>query len=244
LLLSNVSMGEDASGNRQEGSARSAGAARQVGGGPSAVGDRQVHAAWKGWLAALATDAEAALSAALAYESLPSDARNAWLDALEADARDLGVPTLALYAPLLSVESDAARRERMECAVATGLVSAPSEFIATRALHGIAADGTHACIVMAPLYLAFVQVLWCRYRPDGGVLSVLHDPIRHLKDAADLADVDGIAVAPAPLALVVEELAHAILADRRAQRPPSGALVSFAHLFDPASAIAEDVAVR
>jgi hypothetical protein len=48
-----------------------------------------------------------------------------------------------------------------------------------------------------------------------------------------LGDVDGVAVEPTPLRIVVEELAHAILADKREQRVTPAALASFAHLFGP-----------
>ena len=65
------------------------------------------------WLAALAKDASAATAAALAYQSLPADGRDAWLDALDADAADVGVPKVALYAPLLGVEQDEGRRARI-----------------------------------------------------------------------------------------------------------------------------------
>jgi hypothetical protein len=75
--------------------------------------DPRVLGAWRSWLSALASDAEAALAAAMAYSSLGDDARNAWLDALEADAAAVDVPKIALYAPLLAVEADAARRARM-----------------------------------------------------------------------------------------------------------------------------------
>ena len=197
---------------------------------------------WRRWLRALATDAEAALGAALAYESLPAQSRDAWLDALDTDVSDLGVPALALYAPLLSVEADEARRARMEAAVASAQEGAATQPVTARALRGVGADGTHACIVASPLYLAFVQVLWCRYRPGVGILSVRHDPIRHVNDVADLCEVNGISVAPVSLHVVVEELAHAILADQREQRPPDGALASFADLFGPAMVLGGDVA--
>src|SRR6202158_4799312 len=73
------------------------------------VNDEHVRSAWRSWLSALATDAEAAMAAALAYESLPAEGRDAWLDALDGDAADLHVPIVALYAPLLAVEMDCAR---------------------------------------------------------------------------------------------------------------------------------------
>ena len=75
--------------------------------------DPRAHAAWCKWLSALASDSEAAMAAALAYESLPDGARDAWLSALEADAPDIGVPLVALYAPLLAVESDPAPHTRV-----------------------------------------------------------------------------------------------------------------------------------
>jgi hypothetical protein len=46
-------------------------------------------------------------------------------------------------------------------------------------------------------------------------------------------EVDGVTVEPTPLRVVVEELAHAILADRRNDRMTPAALTSFAHLFGP-----------
>jgi hypothetical protein len=45
---------------------------------------------------------------------------------------------------------------------------------------------------------------------------------------------------PTPLRVVVEELAHAILADKRGQRQTPPALATFAHLFAPQLEDAED----
>src|SRR5580692_1948223 len=96
---------------------------------PAVSGHAQ--SAWRTWLSALATDAEAAMAAALAYESLPGDARDAWLDALEADAPMLDVPPVALYAPLLAVESEPGpRRARIDAVIAassTALVACGRE---------------------------------------------------------------------------------------------------------------------
>jgi hypothetical protein len=195
--------------------------------------DDRVRAAWRTWLSALATDAEAAAAAALAYESLPDEARDAWLDALEVDAVSLEVPKVALYAPLLAVEAAPSRRERMQKAIASDLDAVRARGRETLALRGVAHDGTHACLVVSPLYLDFVHVLACRYTPANGFLAVRHEPLRHRSDVGAMSDVDGISVEPTPLRLVVEELAHAILAERRAQRVPPPALASFAHLFAP-----------
>jgi hypothetical protein len=195
--------------------------------------DDRVRAAWRSWLSALATDAEAAMAAALAYESLPDEGREAWLDALEADAPGLGVPMVALYAPLLAVESAAARRARMESAIAGCADGGRGSGPETRALRGVARDGTHACLIVSPVYLDFVQVLACRYTPAGGFVAVRHEPLRHAGELGSLRDVDGVLVEPTPLPVVVEELAHAILADKREQRTTPPALASFAHLFGP-----------
>jgi hypothetical protein len=194
--------------------------------------DDRVRAAWRSWLSALATDAEAAMAAALAYESLPDEGRDAWLDALIADAPGIGVPLVALYAPLLAVEVDEARRARIEEAIAEDVDSAPTDR-ETSALLGVSADGTHACVIVAPLYLDFVQVLSCRYTPAGGFVAVRHEPLRHAGEVAIVREVDGVSVEPTPLRVVVEELAHAILADKREQRVTPAALTSFAHLFVP-----------
>jgi hypothetical protein len=195
--------------------------------------DARVKAAWRSWLSALATDAEAAMAAALAYESLPSEGRDAWLDVLETDAPGLAIPAMALYAPLLAVESDRDRRERIESAIASDPDSGALPTRCPRALRGVSADGTHACVIVAPLYLDFVQILRCRYTPAGGFLAVSHDPLRHLGDLDFLGEVEGVTVEPTPMRVVVEELAHAIVADKREHRTTPAALASFAHLFAP-----------
>src|SRR5580658_3109558 len=74
--------------------------------------DPRLRAAWRTWLSALAVDADAAVAAALAYESLAPEGRDAWLDAIATDLDDMGipVPAIALYAPLLAVEEDESRK--------------------------------------------------------------------------------------------------------------------------------------
>ena len=152
-----------------------------------------------------------------------------------ADAPAIDVPAVALHAPLLAVEADAGRRQRIARVMVTGAAAevesaGPRE---TRAMRGVAADGTHACLIVAPLYLDFVQVLSCRYTPAGGFVTVRRDPMRHAADVAGLREVDGVVVEATPLRVVVEELAHAILADKRERRATPPALASFAHLFVP-----------
>jgi hypothetical protein len=205
---------------------------------PAASG--HVQSAWRSWLSALATDAEAAMAAALAYESLPPEARDAWLDALDADAPTLEVPQVALFAPLLAVESDPGRRVRIETRIASDPHARPAGYGEAQALRGVASDGTHACVIVAALYLDFVQMIECRYTPSGGFVTVRHDPLRHAGDLTPVYDVDGIVVEPTPLRVVIEELAHAVLADRRREQTTPSALASFAHLFGPRLDDADD----
>ena len=81
--------------------------------GNSISTDKRVINAWCAWLGALATNAEAALAAALAYKQLEGPARDSWLAAVEHDADRLNVPRVAVFAPLLAVESDPERRLRI-----------------------------------------------------------------------------------------------------------------------------------
>src|SRR5580692_2476169 len=146
--------------------------------------DPRMRSAWRTWLSALAVDAEAAVAAALAYESLAPLGRDAWLDALGEDAAGLSVPAIALYAPLLAVEEDEARRLRMTralsaCGSATldrGARGGPL------ALSGEARSGERLSAIVSPIYLDFVEVLVCRYRPDRGFISARCEPIRNAID--------------------------------------------------------------
>src|SRR6187402_3512787 len=102
--------------------------------------ETRVVDAWCEWLGALATDAEAALAAAIAYRELDASGREHWLNALEQDAVRLNVPRIAVYAPLLAVESDPERRERITFAIGPAQIEAtPSAAI--RALWALRPDG-------------------------------------------------------------------------------------------------------
>lgn len=197
-----------------------------------AVADPRFHAAWQEWLRALATDADAALAAAHVYRDLDGAARDALLSALTEDSRSLPVPAVAIYAPLLAVESDPSRRARIELAIGTDVGADPNRR-RVRALRGIAPDGARVLALVSPLYLRFVDVLFCRYTADEGFVWVRHDALLDEKDApADGATVDGVSVEATPLTPVIEELAHAVLAQRRHGRELPPALHLFAHLFD------------
>jgi hypothetical protein len=194
--------------------------------------DPRILAAWREWLSALATDAEAAIAAAHVYGDLAPEARDAWLDALAEDAPKLAVPAMAIYAPLLAVEPDDVRRDRIWMAITEDSQDAGSGG-PVRALRGIARDGDRIVALVTPLYLSFVRVLWCRYLPDEGFAWVRHDPILGEKDApVDGVTVEDVDLEATPLKPVIEELAHAVLAQRRRGIELPSALHLFADLFD------------
>ncbi|MFO0677601.1 MAG: hypothetical protein U0169_13785 [Polyangiaceae bacterium] len=85
------------------------------------------------------------------------------------------------------------------------------------------------CALLAPMYLDFVQVLTCVYRPDSGVSAAYHDPLRSRAEAPKDGGrpVEGAVLEKTPLRVVVEELAHAIVADRRERRDPPVVLERF-----------------
>ncbi len=190
----------------------------------------RILAAWREWLSALAKDPDSAIAAAHVYGALSSEGRDAWLDAVEEDGPKLGVPTVALYAPLLSVETDSARIERISTAISAA--ATPRSQKRTVALRGVT-DGARVAALVAPLYADFVQVLWCRYSPHRGFDWVRVDPILREEDAPqDRSELDGVKLESTPLKLVVEELALAILAQRRRGHEIPRSMVGFANLFD------------
>lgn len=193
--------------------------------------DTRVVEAWDVWLSELATNAEAAMAAAMAYKELDEAARGLWLDALDQDATRVGVPLIAVYAPLLAVESDPARRERIAAALGE-----PGERPATppRALVGTAPDGSKVATIVAPLYLDFVQVLACGFRSTTGFAWVRHDPIVGASGAPRPGEqVRGVRVESTPLKPLVDELALAVLAHVRSGEALPEALRIFADLFEP-----------
>jgi hypothetical protein len=197
-----------------------------------AASDERVRAAWHAWLSALASDPEAALAAALAYEALDDAGRNLWLDALDQDAPYVSVPKVAVYAPLLSVETEPVRRARIRAAVGDSGIIARRP--AGRALRGVASNGDRIVAVVLPLYLDFVHVLACRIHPHDGFVWARRDPIIHDRDAPRTrSELEGIVLEQTPLKPVVEELAHAVLAHRRSGRAMPESLCVFVDLFQP-----------
>ena len=196
---------------------------------PRPTSDPRALAAWRTWLAALAEDAEAAMAAALTYEGLGDEGRLAWLDALEADAPLVQVPKVALYAPLLGVERDEARRARIALAMSgEDSLAAASDF-AARSARAFRGDGMS--VLVWPLYLEFSELLVCRF-DEAGIADARHEPLVHERDVRKALDRAGVRPEVVELGMVVEALAHAVVADRRAGRAPLPAVVRFSHLFD------------
>ena len=201
---------------------------------PTALPSPRTRAAWRAWLEALAVDAEAAIAAALTYESLDAEARALYLDAVDEEADAVAVPRVALYAPLLGVETDKARRARIEAAIGEELF-VPRE--KKRAFGASLPNGERLTVLLLPLYLGFVELLACRHS-DEGVVSVVHEPLRAARDLTITPEWQGIALAEAELADAIEELAHAVVATQRHDRTPPEALARFADLFSLSAASA------
>jgi hypothetical protein len=203
-------------------------------GGRARGGEVRHLEAWREWLRALASNAEAALAAALLYRGLDGDGRDAWLKAVEQDTDGLDIPKFAVYAPLLAVESDPDRRERIQAAI--GPSEAASPRAPAEALVGKGRDGTRIAVLISPLYLDFVQVMACAYRPEVGFEWVRHDPIVERKRAPQHGAVlDGSSLESTPLKALVDDLAYVVLAHRRSGRELPEALKVFADLFGPST---------
>ena len=204
----------------------------------AATEDARYARAWRVWLAALAHDPEAAWAAALTYRSLDVPGREAWISALEIDAPDVGAPAIALYAPLLAVEDDPARRARLEATLMNHGAPAPAHVL--RGLRGdapMASDAStkrRVVVLVHPLYLNFVEVLTCHLDGERGFGDVRHDPIRLAEQAPVEGDViDGAELEAVPVEPLIEELAHAVVAHRRRHKSLPAPLARFVDLFAP-----------
>jgi hypothetical protein len=197
------------------------------------LADERLVGAWCEWLGALATDAEAALATAIAYRELTPSGRDYWLTVLEQDAKRLDVPKIALYAPLLAVEVDVARRQRISLAMGPEEVSAQPRFLA-RGLGGVARDRTRVAVLITPLYLDFAQVVACGFSPNSGFSWVRHDPIVLFSRVPQPGErLEGVLLESTPLKPLIDDLAHAVLAQQRQGREIPEALRQFADLFGP-----------
>lgn len=216
------------------------GAARATTGSAAQVGpkaDPRAVAAWGAWLKAMETDAEAVLAASLAYESLDGASRDTWLDALDEDLAHAEISRVAIYAPLLSVEEDGVRLDRIRGAMGAELPTGETPRSArpeARALRGVTSSGDRVVVVVLPLYLSFVQVVACRFHPGEGFRWASHEAIGRDADAPRAGnESDGALLERTPMKPVIEELAHAVLAQRRTGKPPPEALKLLLDLFTP-----------
>jgi len=199
---------------------------------PSDPTDSRSTAVWRQWLSSMASDAEAALAAAIAYREMDSTGRDNWLSSLQLDAPAVDVPPIALYAPLLAVEQDPERRERL-------LSSLGEQFDGTlarsekRAFLGGTEDGTKVYVLATPLYLDFVQVLACGVR-EGEFTWVRHDPIADPKAVPLAGDsLLGAKLEPTPIKGVLDELAQAVLSHQRMGKALPEALGVLGDLLGP-----------
>jgi hypothetical protein len=194
--------------------------------------------AWRAWLGALANDAEAAQAAALAYQQLDASGRDAWIDSLAQDAIEVGVPRIAVYAPLLAVELDGKRRQRIQSALGPQELGAAPRQV-TRALVGVSRNDLgrndqRVAVLVAPLYMDFVQVMACGYHVAETFDWVRHDPIVSIGSVPRAGErVEGVIVESSPLKGVIDELALTIVAHHRAHGEVPPALRAFAHVFGP-----------
>jgi hypothetical protein len=198
---------------------------------------------WCAFLDRLATDAEAALAVAMAYRELDAPARDVWISALEQDAERVSVPRIAVYAPLLAVESDSKRRQRLLSALGPEQADARPKSAAF-ALSGNDASGGRTTAIVAPLYLEFVQVLACSFRVGEHFEWVRHDPIveRQYAPRPNHA-LCGVTLDPVPLRAAVDDLAITIVAHSRSGRPLPDALSVFADLFGPSGQAPSQLAI-
>jgi len=189
--------------------------------------------AWRAWLGALANDAEAAQAAALAYEQLDASGRDAWIDSLAQDALEVGVPRIAVYAPLLAVEADGKRRQRIQSALGPHESGAAPRQV-TSALVGMGQGDLRVAVLVAPLYMDFVQVMACGYRIAESFDWVRHDPIVSMGSVPRAGQrVENVVIEASPLKGVIDELALTIVAHHRSQGQLPPALRAFAHVFGP-----------
>lgn len=190
------------------------------------------------WVAALASDADAALGFAAAYRELEGPARGALLDALDVEIAARRLPAEAVYAPVLAVELDdegrgepdadaVARRERAHHALAR--IDRPRA--RAHALRGDDPSGVSVLCLVQPVYLGFASVLSLGLRARDIVWTEA-DLLREAQRAPKEGDVlRGARLRDADPMRAIEEIAHAIVATTRAGNALPPRLRAFADLF-------------
>lgn len=197
----------------------------------TSMSDDRATLLWRHWLASMARDAEAALAAAIAYRDMDAESREQLLDSLQIDAAEVDVPAVALYAPLLAVERDPERRDRLVHAIGNELDLAMPR-APCRGLRGDS-GAARVYVLVIPLYLDFVQVLACSVE-RGRFNWVRHDPIAfHEAAPKDGAKVLGTVLEAMPVKSVLDDLAVAVLSHRRLGEELPEALQVLADLLGP-----------
>lgn len=203
----------------------------------------RVGALWGEWLHALTCEPDAALAAAEIYSRMPDADRDRWLNELERDVSSFAVPAVAVFAPLLAVEVNEARRLRIQQLMKANTLAPTTRAEPLRALLG----QTWSCrcaVLISPVYLDFVQVLACTFVPGERFITVAHDPIVRRAEApvagfcpqAELCKIAGVGtdrlwLDESPVAAVVDELAATIVAHQRGRHVLPEALRSFSDWF-------------
>lgn len=203
----------------------------------------RVGALWGEWLHALTCEPDAALAAAEIYSRMADSDKDRWLNELERDVSSFAVPAVAVFAPLLAVEVNEARRHRIAQLMKANTLAPVTHSEPLRALMG----QTWSCrcaVLISPVYLDFVQVLACTFVPGQHFITLAHDPIVRRTEApvagychqAELckiagAGADGLWLDESPVAAVVDELAATIVAHQRGGYTLPEALRSFSDWF-------------
>jgi hypothetical protein len=194
---------------------------------------------WRAWLSTLQHDSDAATAAASLYAELPTDGREAWLEALAEDAPALGIDSAVVYGPLLAVETDESRRER--------IVRQAGETLAARderpwALAGRAPSGGCIAAIVRPLYPGFARLLVTRFHRAEGVDWIREKSIATQQELPSVGtEVEGCVLERAALDDVIDELAHSVVAHVRAGRVVSDSLRAVAALIVPRRAASAHV---
>jgi hypothetical protein len=176
--------------------------------------DKRSSAVFRQWLSSMATDAEAALAAAMSYREMTPSGRDQWLAFLQGDIQGLDIPKIAIFAPLLSVEQDPERRQLLESLAFDD--DQPGTSLTGRcALVGQKSNGERVYVLVCPLYLSFAQVLACGVN-DGCFVWVRHDPIVAHADAPKRGDLmQDVKLEGAAFVVVLDELAATVLSHQR-----------------------------
>jgi hypothetical protein len=176
--------------------------------------DKRSSAVFRQWLSSMATDAEAALAAAMSYREMTPSGRDQWLAFLQGDVEGLDIPKIAIFAPLLSVEQDPARRLLLE-SLAFDEVQPGTSCAGRCALVGQKSNGERVYVLVCPLYLSFAQVLACGVH-DGCFVWVRHDPIVAHADAPKRGDLmQAVKLEGAAFGAALDELAATVLSHQR-----------------------------